>query len=141
MGKIIKEKENFEKRKDIRINIDNRVAADMGLATTQGIALIDKIKRQCIFKNLSSHGSFILLACMPKLIMEKTILLSLILAQDKEIIQIEGKIVRYEDIQNRKDIYGIAVQFINENIPINYQRIINNYLEKLENLAKHNKYC
>ncbi|HOJ63211.1 MAG TPA: PilZ domain-containing protein [Spirochaetota bacterium] len=136
LGKIIETAENFEKRKSLRINLEGKIIADIGLTTSKSYAIIDNIKRPCIIKNISAYGCMIILSCVPKFIMNKDAVINLFLIEKSEPLQIEGKIVRYEDVANRKDIYGIGIEFYEEKIPYEYKTLINNYLDKLEDLVK-----
>lgn len=136
LGKIIDTSENFEKRKSLRINLEGKIISDIGLSTSRSYAVIDKIKRTCIIKNISAYGCMIILACIPKFIMNKDIMVNLFLIDKTEPLQISGKIVRYEEVANRRDIYGIGIEFYEKDIPYEYKILINNYLDKLEELVK-----
>jgi len=139
IGDVINEKNNFEKRKDFRINLEGKIIWDIGLITNKSIAVIDNIKRPCIIKNLSVSGALLMLVCNPKFILNKKIDLHMKLIKNKADISIEGIIKRSEDIEGRKDIHGIAIEYDKEKIPIEYKKMLNSYIDKLEEIAKHNK--
>lgn len=136
LGKIIETAENFEKRKSLRINLDGKIISDIGFATNKSYAIVENIKRSCIIKNISASGCLIILSCIPKFIMNKDIIVNIFLSERKETLQLQGKIVRYEEVVNRRDIYGIGVEFYPDKIPYEYKILINNYLDKLETLVK-----
>ena len=108
----------------------------MGLLTNNSVAEIDNIKRQCIIKNISASGTMIIMACIPKFIMNKPVLLSISVIGKTEPLILEGVVMRYEQVVNRKDIYGIGIQFIPDKISYEYKDIINTYIDKLEELAR-----
>ncbi len=136
LGKIIKEREDFEKRKDIRILLEGKIVHDIGFSTNKCISVIDNIKRPCIVKNISAGGTMIILACAPKFILNKPIKLFYITTYSNEPLLLEGIIKRAEDIEGRKDIFAIVVEYEVDKIPIDYKKLINNYLNKLEEYAK-----
>lgn len=139
LGNIIHEKETFNKRKDIRISLEDKIADDLGLMTNQSVVVIDKIKRPCILRNLSASGAMIILSCLPKLIMNKKVVLYILFKSMKNPIAIKGTISRDEHIEGREDIYGIGITYDQDSIPVEYRRIISSYLDKLEGIAKQNQ--
>jgi hypothetical protein len=139
LGKLILEKDNFEKRKDVRISLDGKIIWDFGLSSNRSVVIIDNIKRPAIIKNLSASGALIIMSCHPKFIMNKKAEIILPLIKNNLKLTIEGEIVRNENIEGRKDIFGIGINFDFEKIPMEYKQLINNYLDKLEGIAKHNK--
>ena len=139
LGNIIKEKEDYEKRHDVRINLEGKIIKDFGLNTNRSTIIIENIKRPCIIKNLSVSGAFIILSCNPKFIMNKKAILNLSIIKHKVSIQIEGVILRNESAENRKDIFGIGIEYNKEKIPLEYKELFNEYIEKLEEMAKLNK--
>ncbi len=139
IGKIFESAENFEKRKDIRISLDQKIADDMGLKSNRTIAVIDNIKRPAIIRDISASGTQIILACVPKFIMNKTINIYLYHRSKSTEIMLTGNTVRYEEIPGRKDIYAIGILFDQTKIPLDYKEIINNYIDSLEEMAKQKK--
>jgi len=136
LGKIIKEREDFEKRKDIRILLEGKITLDIGFTTNKCISVIDNIKRPCIIKNISAGGTMIILACAPKFILNKPIKLFFVTSYLDEPLVLEGAIKRAEDIKGRKDIYAMGIEYDFDKIPIEYKKLINNYLNKLEDFVK-----
>ncbi len=139
LGRIIESNENFEKRQSLRINLDGKVVTDIGLSTNKIIAEIDNIKRTCILKNISANGVMVVMSCIPKFIMNKKCYINILVQGSPTPLVIEGTVVRYEEAMNRKDIYGIGVEFLQEKVPFEYKDLINKYIDKLEGMAKQEK--
>ncbi|OHD17666.1 MAG: hypothetical protein A2086_11200 [Spirochaetes bacterium GWD1_27_9] len=137
LGKILESVDNFEKRKSLRITLEGKVADDIGLQSPKAAIVIDNIKRPCILRNISSFGCMVVLACNPKFILNKNALLQIFV---KNVvppeIELEGVAVRAEAVSNRKDIYGIGIQFAEDKIPFEYKEILNAYIDKLEEMKK-----
>lgn len=136
IGKIFLSIENFEKRRELRINLDNNVVKQFGLKSTQTVTVIDNIKRPGIMKNLSSSGCFLIMVCNPKFIMNKQIKLIIASAYYSSLIEIEGTIVRAEEVTGRKDIFGLGVVFDKTKIPFEFKEMMNEYLDNLEEMAR-----
>lgn len=138
MGKIFQSIENFEKRKELRIDLSTKVINDLGLASNKGISIIESIKRPCIIRNISPSGCFIVMLCNPKFILEKAIQLFLV-SKTGDTVSLAGKILRSEPIEGRGDMHGLGILFDKEKIPYEYKEMINTYIDELELLAKRNR--
>jgi len=137
LGRIIQEKENYEKRKHIRINlVEQDILSRLGFQSNKGIAVIDKIKRPCIIKDISTGGVMIILSCIPKFLMNKQISLFMFLKFLKNPLAITGEIVRSEAIGERKDIHGIGIKFDEKKLPLELVKIINEYIDESESKNK-----
>lgn len=134
LGSIIKEWEEFEKREDIRIPLEKKSLEYFGFSSNKSFCEIDMIKRPCIIKNISAGGALIILSCIPKFIMNKNIKLFFFFKDKRQILILEGNIIRYEEIQGRKDIYAIGIKFLKEKIPIEYKKLINSFLNMLNQI-------
>ncbi|HOV15412.1 MAG TPA: pilus assembly protein PilZ [Spirochaetota bacterium] len=136
IGRILEASENFEKRKSLRIALEGRVIEDMGLHSNKSVAVIDNIKRPCILKNLSAFGCMVVMQCNLKFILNKKISLEINSKELNSQIIMEGLTVRAEEVSDRKDIYGIGIQFEEDKIPFEYKEILNSYMDKLEDMMK-----
>lgn len=139
LGKIFESMESFEKRRELRINLDPKVTNDMGIATINSFATIDSIKRPCILKNLSASGCGIIMMCNPKFLVNKSVSVAIYLYDRTDPLLIEGTIMRYEEIKGRSDIYLMGILFEKDKISYEYKDIINTYIDKLEELLKYKR--
>ncbi len=136
LGKIFESIENFEKRSELRITLDQKVLTLIGLSSNNGFALIDNIKRPCILRNVSSSGCAILLLCNPKFVINKKVSIVFNHIENVDPIVIEGTVKRAEEVTGRSDLFVLGVLFDAEKVPYEYKLIINNYIDKLEDMAK-----
>jgi hypothetical protein len=51
--------------------------------------------------------------------------------EPRESLDIRGTIVRYEDVEGRKDLTAIAVHFEEKAVPMTYRMHINDYLSQM----------
>ena len=138
LGKVLEASDNFEKRKSLRINLDGKVIEDMGLYSNKSIVTIDNIKRPCILRNLSATGCMVIMQCNPKFVLNKNISIEINNKKLDTAMIIPGTTMRTEDVSDRKDIYGIGIQYENEKIPYEYKEMLNSYIDKLEDMMKRN---
>ena len=74
LGKVLESIENFEKRKELRIKLDKKIANGMGFISQKALIEIDSINRPCIITDISASGcGAILMLLKPDLIVNKTI--------------------------------------------------------------------
>ena len=117
ISEIIEDKEKFDKRQNTRINVNNKIAQDIGLTSPKIVIEIDKIKRTGILRNISTSGCSLLLSCIAKFLMDKPVLLFIASLTFKSVIKINGSVKWSNKIEGRKDIYEIGVEFDKERIP------------------------
>ncbi|MBR6199833.1 MAG: PilZ domain-containing protein [Spirochaetales bacterium] len=137
LGKVFEMNENFEKRKALRIDVDEKLAGVIGFATTKAIIEISIVKQHCLLKNISATGVMALMACNPPTVLKKKIKIHLVLAGNPpKSLPIEGTIMRCEPVVGNKTIFGLGIMFDPDKIPYEYKTLINNYIDKLETLRK-----
>jgi len=136
LGKILESAENFEKRQSLRITLDRKIIEDIGFLSNKAVVTIDNIRRPCIIRNVSSFGCMIILACNAKFVMNKKVVITLPLRDSKFPLEIDGTILRSEEIEDRKDLAGLGVQFTEDKISYEYKDLLNRYIDKLEEIVK-----
>jgi len=136
ISSIIEEREKFEKREDKRININSKIAVDLGLSSVNVISEIDKIKRKSILRNISNKGASILLSCIAKFLINKKVVLYLTSPLMKSVIPLSGQVRWTNEVEGRKDISEVGVEFDKEKIPLEYKHLMNAFFDKLEAMAR-----
>jgi hypothetical protein len=136
LGNLLHDKDNFDKRKDVRINLDTKIVEDIGLVSIKSIAVMENVKYPCLLRNMSASGAFIMLSCKPEDIKEKKIVITFLVKDSKIPLMIEGIVKRTESVDGRNDIFGVGIEYDGAKIPSEYKRLINNYLDKLEGIIK-----
>lgn len=139
IGTIFQSIENFERRRELRINLDSNVVNDMEITSVNTYCVVDSIKRPCILKNLSASGCGIIMMCNPKFLINKKITVAIYVYDHNEPILIEGEIKRSEGIEGRNDLYLMGVLLNKDEIPFGYKDMINGYIDHLESMLKHKR--
>lgn len=141
LGKVLESIENFEKRKELRIKLDKKIANGMGFISQKALIEIDSINRPCIITDISASGcGAILMLLKPDLIVNKTIRVTFHL-QDPKMPNLElvGVVKRYEQVESKKLLYQIGILYDLEAIPYKYKNMINSYIDELEYKSRFNR--
>jgi hypothetical protein len=51
--------------------------------------------------------------------------------EPRESLELKGTIVRYEDVEGRKDLMAIALNFDDRSVPMTFKMHINDYLSQV----------
>lgn len=141
LGTVSESIENFEKRKELRIKLDKKVADEIGFISQKALIEIDSINRPCIITDISASGcGAILMLLKPDLIVNKPVRITFHL-QDLKMpsLELTGVVKRYEQVESNKLLYLIGILYDLEAIPYKYKNIINNYIDQLEHKIKFNR--
>ena len=128
LGRLLASNLNSKKRKEERILVDDNVIRKMGLKSKNISVVISNIPRKALLRDISFSGAKLIIAGIAKFLVDKPILLRLEVDDTDEVFNLVGKILRFETVENRKDIASIAVQFDEKNIPIEYKLFFNDFL-------------
>jgi hypothetical protein len=131
LGRLLDSNLNSKKRREERIVINDAVIKKLGLKSKNVLVLIDNIPRKALIRDLSFSGAKLIIAGLAKFLVNKAIVLKLEVEETETAIPVMGKVLRFEGIENRKDIASIAVEFEESRIPIEYKMLINDYVTKL----------
>lgn len=127
IGGILEANVNSARRRDERILVTQEVMRKIGLARKESTVLIQGVPRRCIIRDLSFGGAKLIIVGLAKFLVGKDCLFRLDMEEPRETLEIPAKIVRYEDVEGRKDLTAIALQFDDKTVPMSYKLHINNY--------------
>ncbi|HAK45302.1 MAG TPA: pilus assembly protein PilZ [Spirochaeta sp.] len=130
LGRLLESNLNSQKRKEERVIITDQVLRKMGLKSNNIIVAIDNIPRKALLRDLSFSGAKLIIAGLAKFLVDKAILIKLEVEETDETFTLMGKVLRFEPIENRKDIASIAVQFDENLIPIEFKLFFNDFLTR-----------
>ncbi|MBN2873476.1 MAG: PilZ domain-containing protein [Spirochaetales bacterium] len=133
IGRMLEANVNSTRRRADRILLTPDSMRKIGLARKETTVLIDGVPRKCILRDLSFSGSKVIIMGLAKFLVAKPCQLRIDLEEPTETVAINGKVVRYEDVEGRKDLTAIAIQFDEATVPISYKMHINDYLGQRKN--------
>jgi hypothetical protein len=128
LGRLLEATSAAEKRREDRIILTADNMRKLGLISKNAKAVVQKIPRNVIIRDLSFNGAKVIILGNAKFLVDKEIEIQLLLVGGKSYNLI-GKIVRFETVEGRKDIAALAVHYDEEKIPLDYKIMLNNYLQ------------
>ncbi|TFG83511.1 MAG: PilZ domain-containing protein [Spirochaetales bacterium] len=132
MGRMLEANVNSARRREERIALTPDSIRKIGLARKETIIIIQGVPRRCIIRDLSFSGAKLIIVGLAKFLVGKDCRLRIDIDEPRETIEIPGKVVRYEDVQGRKDLTAIAVHFDEATVPMSYKMHINDYLGQIK---------
>lgn len=127
LGFLLEANVNATKRKEERILITNETMKKLDLGSKNCVITVDRIPRKGILRDLSFSGAKVIIPGNAKFLINKDAEIKL-LNTKAEPITIVSKILRFEEVQDRRDLAAIALHFSLEALPLSYKIMINNYL-------------
>ncbi len=133
LGKYIELNFNESRRKEERIPINDANMRRMGIASKSVPVLIDRVPRNGILRDLSFSGMNVIVLGNAKFLIEKSASISLPM-KDGSTIPLEGKIIRHEPVEDRRDLVVIAIQYNTSAVPFEYKKMINENLSRKDTI-------
>lgn len=128
LGRLLEANINSARRRDERILLTADSMRRIALQSKDTFVFIQGVPRKCIVRDLSFGGAKIIVVGLAKFLVGKECLLRLEFDEPREALDIKGKVVRYEDVEGRKDLAAVAIQFDEQQVPMNYKIHINDYV-------------
>jgi len=126
LGFLLDANVNATKRTEDRILITVDSMKSLHLGSKNCILVIDSIPRKGILRDVSFSGCKIIIQGNARFLLNKSVLVKII--NDKgEPIHIKGKIIRFEEVQGRRDLAAVALIFALEDLPLSYKMMLNNH--------------
>lgn len=128
IGRMLEANVNSARRSEERVLITPEVMRKIGLVRRETEVVIQGVPRKCIVRDLSFSGCKLVIQGLAKFLVNKECRLRLELEDPREIMEIPGTVVRYEDVEGRRDLGAIAVKFTDNAVPLSYKMHLNEYI-------------
>ena len=128
LGRLIEANFNASRRKEERIIINEESKRRLNLLREETLVYIENVPRHCIIRDLSFSGAKLVLKGLAQFLKEKQAIIRLDFTEPRETLGIQGKIVKAETIEGRKDLASVSIQFLETAVPMSYKLHINSYL-------------
>ncbi len=128
LGQLLEANINSTKRREDRILITPDAIRKIGIVQKETVIFIQGIPRRCILRDLSFSGAKVIMVGIAQFLKDKDVVLRIDLDDPRAAVGIRGHIVRTEDVENRKDLVALAIQYSENEVPMVYKMHINNYL-------------
>jgi hypothetical protein len=131
LGRLLDANMNAARRKDERILLNPDAMRRLCLQSKDSFIFVQGVPRKCILRDLSFSGAKAIIVGLAKFLVNKECLLRVEMDEPRESLDIKGSIVRYEDVEGRKDLTAIAIHFDESAVPMTFKMHINDYLSQV----------
>jgi hypothetical protein len=131
MGRLLDANINSTRRREERILLNPDSMRRMSLVSKDSFIYVQGVPRKCILRDLSFSGAKAIIVGLAKFLVGKECTLRVEMDEPRESLDLKGTIVRYEDVENRKDLTAIAVHFDEQSVPMTFKMHINDYLSQV----------
>lgn len=131
LGALLEANVNSTKRREERILITPDSLRKLGLSQKETIVFIQGIPRRCVLRDLSFSGAKVIMVGIAAFLQDKDVVLRVDLEEPRNAVGLKGKIVRTEDVEGRRDLVALAIQYNEADVPMPYKMHINNYISQL----------
>lgn len=131
LGSLLEANINSTKRREERILLTPDAMRKLGIVQKETIVFIQGIPRRCILRDLSFSGAKVIMVGIAQFLIDKEVVLRIDIDEPRIAIGVKGVIRRTEDVENRKDLVALAIQYHENEVPMAYKLHINNYIKQL----------
>jgi hypothetical protein len=128
MGRLLDANVNSAKRREDRIIINEESQRKLNIQNKESTVFIQGVPRRCILRDVSFSGAKIIMMGVAKFLVDKEANLRIDFDDPRENFLLRGKFVRYENVEGKKELVALAMQFTDNTIPMGYKIRINDYL-------------
>ena len=128
MGRILDANVNSAKRKDERITITADSSRKLNIASKESAVFIQKVPRHCILRDISFSGAKIIMMGVAKFLVDKPAALRMDFEDPRESFLLQGKFIRAEAVEGRKELVALGIIFTDNTVPMGYKIRLNDYL-------------
>jgi hypothetical protein len=128
MGRILDANVNSAKRREDRIPITPDSFRRLNLFSKENAVFIQGVPRRCILRDISFSGAKIIMMGVAKFLLNREAGLRLDFNDPRESFLIQGKFIRSEAVEGRKELIALAILFEDNLVPMGYKLRINDFL-------------
>jgi hypothetical protein len=131
LGRLLEANMNASRRRDERIQLNPDAVRRLSLTSKDSYVYVQGVPRKCILRDLSFSGAKVIIVGLAKFLVDKECILRVEMDDPRESLDVKGTIVRYEDVEGRKDLTAIAIHFDEQAVPMTFKMHINDYLSQV----------
>ncbi len=127
LGHLLEANVNSTKRREERILITQDSLRKLAILSKETYLFIQGVPRKCILRDISFSGAKVIIVGIAKFLVQKDCILRMDMDEPRESYNLKGKIVRSEDVEGRKDLAAVAINYEANAVPMIYKMHINDY--------------
>ena len=128
MGRLLDANVNSAKRREDRIPMSEETQRKLNIQSREVAVFIQGVPRRCILRDLSFSGAKIIMMGVAKFLVDKEASLRIDFDDPHESFILKGKFVRYENVEGKKELIALAMEYTLNVIPMGYKMRINDFL-------------
>jgi hypothetical protein len=131
MGRLLDANVNSAKRRDERIPLTTEILRKLKVLPKDCAVFIERVPRRCILRDISFSGAKMIMMGVAKFLVNKDSALRIDFDDPRESFLLRGKFIRAENVEGRKDLLALAVEFDESVLPMGYKLRLNDYLSQV----------
>jgi hypothetical protein len=128
MGRLLDANVNSAKRREDRILVTIESLRKLNILSKEIAVFIQGVPRRCILRDISFSGAKLIMIGVAKFLVNREAALRVDFDDPRESFLIKGKFIRSENVEGKKELIALAMQFYDSSIPMGYKMRINDYL-------------
>jgi hypothetical protein len=128
IGRMLEANVASARRKDERVLMTPDAIRKIGLARKESTLMIENVPRKSIIRDLSFSGAKVIIVGIAKFLVGKACQLRMDLEEPRETLCIDGNVVRFENVEGRKDLTALAINYDEAKVPMIYKMHLNDYI-------------
>lgn len=136
MGRLLDANVNCSKRQTERIPMTPEVLRKFRVLPKECAIFIDRVPRHCILRDISFSGAKLILMGVAKFLADKESVLRVNFDDPPENFLLPGKFIRSENVEGRKDLLALAVEFNESALPMGFKLRLNDYLTQSHRIGE-----
>lgn len=130
MGRLLDANMNCSKRQNERIQITPEVTRRLKILPKDCAVFIDRVPRNCILRDISFSGAKMVMVGVAKFLVDKELSLRVNFDDPQESFLIPGTFIRSENVEGRKDLLALALEFTDSTLPMGFKLRLNDYMSQ-----------
>jgi len=128
IGRVLDANVNSAKRKEDRIQLNQDNMRKLNIISNESAVFIEGVPRRCILRDISFSGSKIIMMGVAKFLLERDASLRLDFNEPREAYNIHGKFIRAENVEGKKEMVALGLQFNEATVPMGFKIRLNEFL-------------
>lgn len=130
MGRLLDANVNSAKRRDDRITLTEDAVRKLKILSKESAVFIEGVPRRCILRDVSFSGVKLIMMGVAKFLVDRDSSIRLDFDDPRESFLIKGKFLEDENVEGRKELVAMAIEFEDVHVPMGYKVRINEYFER-----------
>jgi hypothetical protein len=128
MGRLLDANVNSAKRREERILATTDSLRKLGILSKEIAVFVQGVPRRCILRDISFSGAKLIMMGVAKFLVDREAALRIDFDDPRASFLLKGKFIRSENVEGKKELVALAMQFYDSGIPMGYKMRINDYL-------------